>query len=161
MKSKEQEIGKLKTKIYDLENRQEHKQLNDLSIVLFPNQPYNFSALRSEIVCLKIQNLALRSERKQSQLQELSMEAKNQLSADLKSVFELYLTTLKQEDNELNCGKVQAYETILQTKLSAEIIQQVKQLQTEVIQLEKHLANLQQTQNTEQISQVIQLPRKE
>jgi len=61
-------------------------------------------------------------------------------------------TETSQKD-KLN-GKIEAYQSILEDKLTKEEIQTLLNKQTEVFNLEKHLASLQQ--NQEQIAQIQQ-----
>lgn len=132
------------------------QQINQVTKIISPQEELNFATLQQEITRLKTQDLTPRLRTKQNQLNEISNGAKNQLSSDLKPIFDLYLVACQQEESDLNQGQIQAYQATLQTKLSTKIIQQIKQLQREVIQLEQQLANLRLVNNNRQVAQIIQ-----
>lgn len=136
------------------------QQLQQLSDFLFPNQPYDFTQLKQEIVRLKYQELAPQVRNKKEKLEQLIINAKNKTSGSEK-IIDLFLETQKQimqtnetsQKDKLN-GKIEAYQNILEDNLTSEELQALLNKQTELYQLEKHLASLQI--NQEQIAQIQQ-----
>ena len=135
-------------------------QLQQLSGFLLLSQPYDFTQLQQEITRLKYQELAPQARNQKEKLEQLITNAKNKTSGSEKTI-DLILKVQKQimqatetsQKDKLN-GKIEAYQSILEDKLTKEEIQTLLSKQIEVFNLEKHLTSLQQ--NQEQVAQIQQ-----
>ncbi|RIA84284.1 hypothetical protein C1645_784442, partial [Glomus cerebriforme] len=114
--------------------KEQNHQFQELSSILFPNNPYNFTKLKDEIKKFKIQELAPQVRSKRTELERLITNAKNKVEANNTGIIDL-ISHLK--------GQLTAYQNILQTKLTQEELNTILDKQTELSQLEKHLKNLQ------------------
>jgi len=143
---------------------QANRELNELKSVIFPSQSCDFTELKNEVSRLKVKELAPQLQSQKEQIEKLITGSKKQLSEESKTVLDFYLTTLKQEENNsyrfertpLKAGKLVAFEDILKTKLTGESIQQIRQLQENINQDQKHLDSLQKVKIEKQEAQVQQ-----
>lgn len=141
--------------------RRLQSQLNELSTLIFPNQSYNFNQLEEEIARLKYQELAPKVRTEKTKLEQLIVEAKNKAGeGSFAPVIDLLLETQKQiiqvtetSQKDKLTGKIEAYQSILENKLTQEELKTLLTKQTEIYQLEQHLTSLQNQQIT-QIQQV-------
>ncbi|CAG8700804.1 11502_t:CDS:1 [Dentiscutata erythropus] len=120
------------------------KQLQRISDLLFPNKPYNFPVLEQEITRLKYQELAPQVRNGKIKFEELTKNMKTK-AGHLEKIVDMLLETQKQaikSNEELIQGKLIAYKDILEGILTKEEIQTLLSKQTELNQLEEHLANL-------------------
>src|SRR6266542_5382600 len=70
-----------------------YKQLEELANLLLPNTSYNIVKLKQEMIRLKIAELAPQVRSKKSQLEQLTIDAKNKAGTNLEMVVNLLLTT--------------------------------------------------------------------
>ncbi|GBC07825.1 hypothetical protein RclHR1_07710009 [Rhizophagus clarus] len=159
-KEKDQELEKLSQEKYqeleklsqekdqELEKlSQENQQFRELSKLLFPNRPYNFLELQLEVARLKYQELIPQVRNKKIELEQLITNAKNKTEVSFVAIIDLFLGTQKQiveqgDNSDIVRGQLTAYQNVLQTKLTQEELQTLLNKQTELCQLENHLANL-------------------
>lgn len=148
---------------YERDKKQWETKNQELSSLLFPNQPYNFNQLEQEIIRLKFQELAPQVREEKTKFEQLIIAAKEKAGeGSFTPIIDLLLETQKQiseveqESNDYYRieGQLIAYQSILQTKLTQEEIQNLLTKQRELLKLEKHLASLQQ--NQEQVAQIQQ-----
>ncbi|GES95667.1 hypothetical protein GLOIN_2v1474482 [Rhizophagus clarus] len=126
---------------------QENHQFRELSQHLFPNRPYNFLEFQFEVARLKYQELAPQVRSKKIELEQLITNAKNKAEVSFATIIDLFLGTQKQiveqgNNGDFVQGQLIAYQNVLQTKLAQEELQTLLNKQTELCQLENHLANL-------------------
>ncbi|CAG8727396.1 10276_t:CDS:2, partial [Racocetra fulgida] len=136
-------IGMYEGKVHSILEQQ--VQLQQLSGVLFPNKPYDFLVLKQEIARLKYQDLAPQVRNEKIKFEELTTNIKTK-AAHLEKVVDLLLETQKQaikSNDQLIQGQLTAYKNILEGSLTKEELQILLDKQTELYQLEDHLANLQ------------------
>ncbi|CAG8495737.1 7585_t:CDS:1 [Diversispora eburnea] len=134
--------------------RELQSQLNKLSTLVFPNQSYDFTQFRQEIARLKYQELAPHAREEKATFEQLINEAKEKAGeGSFAPIINLLLEanhqneqTVESSQKDKLSGKIEAYKTILQTKLTQEELQTLLNKQTELSQLEKHLENLQKNQ---------------
>ncbi|CAI2168658.1 18851_t:CDS:2 [Funneliformis geosporum] len=143
--------GQIQQKQQDISDQQ--SQINELSNISFPNNPYNFIKLKQDISRLKIQELAPQVRNESTKLVELITKAKSK-AGNFSSIVDLTLETQKQivKNNEtpqqyILSGKMEAYQTILSSNLVDEELQNILNKQTEVLDLEEHLESLRQNLN--------------
>ncbi|CAG8654770.1 15946_t:CDS:1 [Funneliformis caledonium] len=129
--------------------KDQQSQMNELSNIAFPNNPYDFTKLKQDIIRLKFQELAPQVRNESAKLAQLISEAKNK-AGNFSSVVDLILETQRQivKNNETSqqdklSGKMEAYQTILASSLEGKL-QTLLNKKTEVLELEKHLGSLQQ-----------------
>ncbi len=146
----------LQQQITQLNNQLEEKnlQLQELSVLLFPNNPYDFAKLKAEIKKLKTQELAPQVRTKRTGLEQLITTAKTK-AGGLGKIVDLLLETQKQlaqatetSQRDKLGGKIEAYQSTLEDSLTQKELQTLLNKQVELFQLEKHLENLQQNQQT-------------
>ncbi|GBC07827.1 hypothetical protein RclHR1_07710011 [Rhizophagus clarus] len=126
---------------------QENQQFRVFTQLLFPNRPYNLLEFQLEIARLKYQELAPQVRNKKIELEQLVTNAKNK-EVSFATIIDLFLGTQKQiveqgNNSDFVQGQLIAYQNVLQTKLTQEELQTLLNKQTELCQLENHLANLQ------------------
>ncbi|RIB19932.1 hypothetical protein C2G38_2180518 [Gigaspora rosea] len=145
-KEQSQELDKLKK-----EQNKLKQQLQEFSNLLFPNQSYDFTQLKQEIIRLKYQELAPQvRKKKKEQLSQLVNNAKTKTD-NLGNIIDLLLKTQRQisktkpGSNERYRveGQLTAYQNLLEYNLTKEELQHLLNEQTELFQLEEHLASLQ------------------
>jgi hypothetical protein len=156
---KQQAINEQKNQISQFQKQAQN--LNELSNIIDPgSSAYDFSILQQEVKRLKIQELAPQARGKRVELEQSIANAKTKASG-LEKMVDLLMETQKQimqtnetsQKDKLN-GKIEAYQNILEDNLTSEELQVLLNKQTELYQLEKHLASLQI--NQEQIAQIQQ-----
>ncbi|CAG8695022.1 hypothetical protein C2G38_2250458 [Gigaspora rosea] len=124
---------------------QQFQQFQQLSDLLFPSKPYDFSVLKQEITRLKYQELAPRVRDEKNKFGELTTNMKTK-AGDFEKVVDLLLDTQKQaikNNDQLIQGQLIAYKSVLESKLTKDELQNLLSKQTEINQLEENLANLQ------------------
>ena len=137
-----------------------YKQLEELANLLLPNTSYNIVKLKQEMIRLKIAELAPQVRSKKSQLEQLTIDAKNKAGTNLEMVVNLLLTTQidivkeKKSNDSFAQKQLVNIENILQEKLTNEEIRALQSKQAEVFTLEKCLKELQQNQETEHKTQI-------
>jgi len=158
LQTKERQIAEQSNKVQELteELHLSQSQIQQLSNLVLPDQVYDFSTLEREIKKLKTNELIPSLQNKKQELEQLIANTKIQLSEELEQILELYCQVLNEEDSALKEGKLMAYQTILQGKLSKEELQVLATKQTEVSQLEKQLNNL-QNDNQQLEAKIIQV----
>ncbi|CAG8752915.1 35819_t:CDS:1 [Gigaspora margarita] len=125
---------------------QQFQQLQQLSDLLFPSKPYDFPALKQEFARLKYQELAPRVRNEKIKFEELTTNLKTK-TGGLENVVDLLLDAqkeaIKNNDQSIQ-GQITAYKNVLESKnLTKDELQILLSKQTELNQLEEHLANLQ------------------
>ncbi|KLL03027.1 MAG: hypothetical protein MRECE_32c010 [Mycoplasmataceae bacterium CE_OT135] len=159
-KTENNEIEKNQMQFQLTELQKEIAQLQQLSTLIFPNQPYNFNQLQQEITRLKHQELAPQAREERVKFEQLINVAKSK-AGNSEKIVELLLETQRQvvQTSEVSLrdklkGKIEAYQNILESGLTKKEIQTLLTKQTELHQLEKHLTSLQQNQG--QVTQIVQ-----
>ncbi|KAF0411923.1 jacalin-related lectin 19-like [Gigaspora margarita] len=125
---------------------QQSQQLKQLSDLLFPSKPYDFSVFKQEISRLKYQEIAPRVRNEKIKFEELTTNLKTK-TGGLENVVDLLLDAqkeaIKNNDQSIQ-GQITAYKNVLESKnLTKNELQILLSKQTELHQLEEHLANLQ------------------
>lgn len=145
-----------------IEKEKIEQQLKELAEVIFFGQTYNFTQLKQEITRLKYQELAPQVRNKKTKFEGLVSEAKNKAGeGSFAPIVDLLLTahqeiiqTTESSQKDKLTGKIEAYQSILENKLTQEELQNLLAKQTELCQLEKHLTNLQINEQQAQIQQI-------
>ncbi|CAG8599215.1 13719_t:CDS:1 [Gigaspora rosea] len=146
-KEQSQELDKLK-KEQSQELDKLKQQLQEFSNLFFPNQSYDFTLLKQEITRLKYQELASQVRENKEQLNQLINNAKTK-TGNLGNIVDLLLETQKEisktkpESNDNVKGQLTAFQKVLENNLTKEELQNLLNEQTELFQLEEHLASLQ------------------
>ena len=138
------------------------QNLNKLSALIFPHQPYNFDQLQREIARLKYQELAPQVREEKAKYEQLITTAKEKVGAgSFVPIIDLFLEAHQQREKTVETsqkdklsGKIEAYQGILENNLGKEELQTLSNKQKELCQLEEHLARLQINE------QKIQIPPK-
>ncbi|CAG8692270.1 15825_t:CDS:2, partial [Dentiscutata heterogama] len=72
------------------------KQLKKLSNLLFPDQDYNFTQLKQEVIRLKIKELSPQLRNESDKLEKLIASSKNKVGNNFEKIVDLFLETQKQ-----------------------------------------------------------------
>ncbi|RIB10928.1 hypothetical protein C2G38_2204810 [Gigaspora rosea] len=139
-------IGMYEGSIQNQSQQFQPQQLQQLSDLLFPSKPYDFPVLKQEIARLKYQELAPRVRNEKIKFEELTTNLKTK-TGGLEDIVDLLLDAqkkaIKNNDQSIQ-GELTAYKNILERKnLTKDELQILLSKQTELNQLEEHLANLQ------------------
>jgi predicted DNA-binding protein (UPF0251 family) len=143
-------------------------QFQELSEIALSDEELDFEKLKEEIKRLKLKDLNPYYEEKKKKFEELVNEAKSKVGQDLTPILELFLKTNKQilEHGKKNSendfyqgslkGKLETCQTLLQSKLSAEDLQDILDNQSKFFKSERKIESLKSEEKYQ--SEIIQNP---
>ena len=156
-----QQITEKVQQIEDLKKKAEQtptfSQFQELNNIALPGEELDFSNLKQEIKRLKLKDFNPYFQEQKENFTQLITDAKDKAGDSLKTILDLLLQTNKQiiEQGDVGSdsfargqlqGQLTTCQTLLQTKLNQEELQNILNKQKEFLKLEKQSVSLQQRQ---------------
>jgi hypothetical protein len=147
----DQQIEKLEKENAQTPTLSQFKELVD--IVISPDTSLDFNNLKHEIKKLKLKDILPNTQKEKENFKKLIKDAKDKTGDNLDKFLDLLLQIQKQiiergqETDSFAQGQVDAYQNILQEKLSYNELQTLLNEQKKILKLEKQLLFLQTQEN--------------